>query len=241
MRRITYRSLRSRTVAQLLPLFPINVPIVPGLVLPLHIFEPRYRGLVQELLDQPDPESREFGIVALREGRSLERDGIGALYEIGTATVLREADELEDGRFDIVTTGSRRFTLEELDLSRPLARAKVTWLDEPTGDVTSEQIEAVSRAFSTYQELLGLGLGGGEFDDEEDEEEELPRDPVVLSYLVTAAMVLPVGERQSLLSCVDASQRLTLARSILARENGLIATFGAVPALDLGLGTPSKN
>ena len=75
-----------------LPLFPLNTVLVPGLVLPLHIFEPRYRMMVQELLAIEDEEQREFGIVAPKDGRSIERDGLDAVHRVGTATVLRQAE-----------------------------------------------------------------------------------------------------------------------------------------------------
>ncbi len=63
--------------------------MVPGLVLPLHIFEPRYRMMVRELLEIADEESREFGIVATKDGKSIEQSGLDALHLVGTATVLR--------------------------------------------------------------------------------------------------------------------------------------------------------
>lgn len=250
MRRITHRSLRSSLVGsnspQTLPLFPLNAPIVPGLVLPLHIFEPRYRALVAELLAEPVEDRREFGIIAIRDGRRIDRDGAAALFEVGTATVLRQAEELEDGRWDIVTTGTRRFRLLELDASQPLARGRVTWLAEPAGDVTDALVADVSRGFGRYQQLLGGGLGRmneayERADDDDEDTDHLPDDPAVLSFLVTAAMVLPVAERQQLLEAPDAAQRLALARTLLRRENGLIAALGAVPALDLGVGQPGEN
>ena len=245
MRRITHRSLRSPAVGSLLPLFPLNAPIVPGLVLPLHIFEPRYRALVAELLAEPDEERREFGIVAVRDGHSVDREGAAALHEVGTATVLRQAEELEDGRYDIVTTGTRRFRILDVDLTEPLARARVDWIAESAGAVTPALVADVTRGFGRYQQLLGGGLGrmneAYERDDEDDDTEHLPDDPAVLSFLVTAAMVLPVAERQRLLEARDAAERLALARSLLRRENGLIATLGAVPALDLGIGQAGAN
>lgn len=231
----------------MLPLFPLNAPIVPGLVLPLHIFEPRYRGLVAELLAEPDEDRREFGIVAIRDGHRIDRDGAAALHEVGTATVLRQADELDDGRFDIVTTGTRRFRLLDVDLSQPLARAEVAWLAEEAGPVTPALVREVASAFGRYQQLLGGGLGrmdesGARVEtDDEDDIDHLPDDPAVLSFLVTAAMVLPVAERQELLAAPDAAQRLRLAQRLLRRENGLIAALGAVPALDLGGTAASEN
>lgn len=226
-------------MSEVLPLFPLNVAIVPGLVLPLHIFEPRYRELVRELLTIADPDRREFGIVAVREGRSVEQDGIDALYSVGTATVLRQVESLDDGRFDIVTTGTRRFRLDHLATDAPLARARVTWLAEEQGSGASALIEPVARAFVAYRAVLA-----GQLDDDDSTghlADELPDDPGVLSYLVTAAMVLPVHERQLLLEATDDAARLRMALASLRRETALITTLHAVPALDLSAGYASVN
>ena len=217
-------------------LFPLNTVLVPGLVMPLHIFEERYRNLVELLLAEPDEESREFGIIAIRDGMSVEADGITALYEVGTATLLRQVERFEDGRFDIVTTGSRRFRLHEVDSSQPLARGIVEFLDEPTDMDDPIVAQQVAQLFTVYRNLLG-----GRLDTQSDADsaleieagDDLPDDPTVLSYLVTAAMVLPTPDRQQLLATPDTLGRLTLARSILSHENALIAGLGAVPAIDL--------
>jgi Lon protease-like protein len=226
-----------------LPLFPLNTPLVPGLVLPLHIFEPRYRELVEQLLDEPDEEAREFGIVSIRDGHDVERDGLEALYPIGTATVLREAEQLPDGRYDIVTTGTRRFRILDVDLSRPLALGAVEFLDDVTGPADDELGAQVAHWFGQYRAALSGQLAG---DDEPgpieiDPDPDLPTDPTVLSYLVTAAMVLPVAERQELLATDTTGHRLVLARSLLRRETALISALAAVPALDLTSTDPAVN
>lgn len=213
-----------------LPLFPLNVVLVPGLVLPLHIFEPRYRQLVTSLLARPDESTREFGIVAVREGRSFENDGVSAVYPVGTATVLREAEQLPDGRFNIVTTGSRRFRIASVDCSEPLAMAMVDFLDEDSGPPDAPLVRQVARRFTTYRRILGGRLSADAPD--EADAADLPVDPTVLSYLVTAAMVLPTAERQELLGAPTTHDRLLLASAILARENGIIAALAAVPAVE---------
>ena len=86
-------------------------------------------------------------------------------------------------------------------------------------------------------DLAALG-GSAEFDAAEEAESDLPDDPAVLSYLVTAAMVLPGAERQDLLAADTVAERLRRARRLLVREVGLISTLGAVPALD-GVGIPT--
>src|SRR6266487_6592811 len=82
---------------------------LPGLVLPLHIFEERYRQLVRDLLEGPEPQ--EFGVIAIRKGRETGVDGVSALYEIGCAAALRQVARHDDGRFDVVTVGTQRFRL----------------------------------------------------------------------------------------------------------------------------------
>jgi Lon protease-like protein len=224
-------------MAAALPLFPLNTPLVPGLVMPLHIFEPRYRELVEDLLAQPDEQQREFGIIAVRSGRQVETDGMAALYPVGTATVLRQAERLDDGRYEIVTTGSRRFRVVSVDISAPLVMGEVEFLDDVASDTDPVIAERVAREFTIYRSVLG-----GRLDQESDVEvDDLPDDPTVLSYLITAAMVLDNDERQGLLAAPDTSARLMHAHRILLRENLLISTLSAVPAIELTTAQPSAN
>src|SRR5215831_15157203 len=102
-------------MSQTMPLFPLGTVLFPGLVLPLHIFEERYRQLVRELIQRPDDVPKRFGVVAIREGREVGPDGIRALHEVGCAAELRAVEPYDDGRFDIVTTGSHRFRLTAID------------------------------------------------------------------------------------------------------------------------------
>ncbi len=221
-----------------LPLFPLNTPLVPGLVLPLHIFEPRYRALVEELQAIPDEDAREFGIIAVRDGHDVARDGAQALYPVGTATILRQAERLDDGRYEIVTTGSRRFRVLEVDDSSPLLRAQVEFLDDISDTADALVATQVSRRFGQYR----AALSGQVYDTVVvEDDDELPTDPTVLSYLVTAAMVLPTDERQRLLAAPTTEARLVLARSLLTRETALISALSAVPAIDVPGVEPSAN
>ena len=234
-------------VSSPLPLFPLNTVLVPGLVMPLHIFEPRYRSLIEELLAMPDEDAREFGIVAVRDGKDVSIDGLAALYPVGTATVLRQADRHDDGRYDIVTTGTRRFRLLGIDASEPLIRAEVEFLEDPSEPADQLAASEIHRRFLAYRRALSGQVTAGEEellldDDEEDGDDEgLPDDPTVLSYLVTAAMVLPTSERQDLLSAPTTADRLALARRLLHRETGLITALSAVPAIDMSSPDPSPN
>ena len=220
-------------------LFPLNTILVPGLVLPLHIFEPRYRLMVQELLEIPDEEEREFGVVAIRDGHDVTTMGIDALHPIGISAVMREVAPSEGGRYDIVTTGARRFTVTALDTSSPLLSAEVEWLPEPV-PVESAELSLLTKStlseFSAYRAALSGGLNS-----DVSIFEELPKDPVVVGYLLTAAILLPTDERQALLAAETAKSRLELVRTLLRRETSLIQHFGALPAIDLLTDNFSSN
>jgi len=225
-----------------LPLFPLTTALVPGLVLPLHIFEPRYRLMVEELLDQPEDE-REFGIIAVRERNApsgVDPSPTEEFYPVGVTARLRQAERREDGRYDIVTIGGRRFHIEELDRSAPLLRAQVTYLPEPEIDALEPAVQALAaaaaNAFEKYRAVLG-----GRLDEERSEDEQVPDDPTVLSYLITAALVIDAATRQELLASPDALTRLRAGMKVLASESALISALGAVPALDLLQSNPSEN
>ena len=236
-----------------LPLFPLNATVVPGLILPLHVFETRYRRLVADLLVRSDPDTREFGIVAVREGRDPVHEGIDALYPVGTSVILRETEANDDGTYDIVTTGSRRFRIHAVapgpswDNSAPLLMAEVEFLDEIDDGRSSALVSEALRSFRVYRGLLS-GQFGEDFEmtDSDDididmGDEQMPEDATVISYLITAAMVLGLEERQQLLAIPDTAARLRLACRLLHRENALISLFNALPAIDLSVGSGSVN
>ena len=212
-------------------LFPLNTILVPGLVLPLHIFEPRYRLMVQELLEIPDEDERHFGVVSIRDRHDVTTLGIDALHPIGISAIMREVTPSEDGRYDIVTTGARRFTVKAVDTSSPLLSADVEWLPEPV-PVESAELSLLTKStlseFAAYRAALS-----GELNSNVSIFEELPKDPVVVGYLLTAAILLPTDERQALLGAETAESRLELVRTLLRRETSLIQHFGALPAIDL--------
>jgi Lon protease-like protein len=141
-------------MSKTMPLFPLGTVLYPGLVLPLHIFEERYRQLVRDLLEGPEPQ--EFGVIAIRKGRETGVDGISALYEIGCAAALRQVARHDDGRFDVVTVGTQRFRLLGLDHSRPYLQGEIELLAEETGDEATAALaaQAVHRSFRDYLDAL---------------------------------------------------------------------------------------
>jgi uncharacterized protein len=217
-----------------LPLFPLNAVLVPGLVLPLHVFEPRYRVLVQALMALPEGASRTFGVIAMRSGHEVAGPGAGdvRLYDVGCTADLREVTPYADGRFDIVSVGETRFRLLELDdeADTPYLTGVVELLPEQdgTGDLPRLTDQAI-RLFTRYREALGVELS------------ELPDDPQVVSYLVAAAVVLDLPERQALLELATTSARLRAELELLRRERSMVTAFHALPAVDLPKGPINPN
>jgi Lon protease-like protein len=140
-----------------LPLFPLHTVLCPGVALPLHVFEERYKAMVEACLADQSP----FGVVLIREGREVG-EGDLAVAEVGTLAEIREATRYPDGRYDLVTLGTQRFRLESVHLgpSRFLV-GEVEPLDEVLGRAERARALAdrVSRRFIRYLELLQLDEG----------------------------------------------------------------------------------
>lgn len=217
-------------------MFPLNTAIGPGVTLPLHIFEPRYRALVHDLLENPEPHRRQFGMIALRDGHEIATEGISAFHEVGVIVGLRHAEMIDDGRFNIVVRGEQRFRLLALDASAPLLRAQVEPMQDPDLDVPAELAAAVARDLARYASRIGLPDA-----QTASIEAAVGIDANAASYGAAAMLVIPSDERQRLLEANDAVERLSLMRMILAREIGLIEALRAIPALDPHLTEVSMN
>ena len=222
-------------MSERLPVFPLGTVLFPGLVLPLHIFEERYRTLVRELVAQTEDQPHEFGVVTLRNGWEAEAPDSGggsadepavdaaALHEVGCTAELRQVNELPDGRFDIVTVGRRRFRVLGVEAgSAPYLTAEVEWLPEDDG---TDQLAALlaPRVLTAFRAYLGL------LRPDTDTLDEVPDDPTVLSHLVAATAQLTVDERQLLLASPDTATRLRTELKLLNREVGLLTRVRAVP------------
>jgi hypothetical protein len=163
-----------------LPLFPLNTVLCPGIALPLHIFEERYRAMVRDCLETTSP----FGVVLIREGREAGA-GVISFTGIGTIAEIRDAGTHEDGRYDLLVVGTRRFEIRRvLNGRRPYLVAEVDVLDESVGDADAAQRLAMraTRRFVSYLELLQPRSGETadeidvrvEIETEDDEEAEEP-------------------------------------------------------------------
>ncbi|WP_449481662.1 LON peptidase substrate-binding domain-containing protein [Streptomyces avidinii] len=240
-----------------LPLFPLNSVLFPGLVLPLNIFEERYRAMMRELLKAGEDEPRRFAVVAIRDGREVapsspglpdqtslpERgptagfgaDPIQAFHRVGCIADAASIREREDGSFEVMATGTVRVRLLSVDASGPFLTAELEELPEETGEGAGALAEGVLRAFRNYQKRLA---GARE---RSLTAAELPDEPSVVSYLVAAAAVLDIPAKQRLLQAPDIATRLAEELKLLRAETAVIRHLPSLPAVDLTRAPTSPN
>src|SRR4051812_15964255 len=164
-----------------LPLFPLHAVLFPGVALPLHIFEERYRSMVGRCIAAGEP----FGVVLIKDGREIG-DVPVSLAQVGTTAIIRQAGRYPDGRLDIVTVGGRRFRIDELyDDREPYLVGEVEILEEPIGEREEARRLArrVGSSFMRYLDRLAPTLGdasGGpeielevDLDDDDDADDDL--------------------------------------------------------------------
>lgn len=207
-----------------LPIFPLGAVLFPGLVLPLHVFEERYRRLMGDVLAGEEP--HRFGVVSIEFGHEVGPGAARRLAAVGCIAEIRDVQEHEDGRYDVVTTGGTRFRVEDVDDSPPYPRADVTMLPEKDGPGAETAVAPVTRLFRRYCDRLVEH--GAEITDLD----ELPSTPLPLSYLIAASLVLDRSDKQRLLQSEHAAARLRLEYELLRRENLLLEAFPTVPASD---------
>jgi hypothetical protein len=229
-------------MSELLPLFPLSTVLFPGMRLPLHIFEERYRLLVEDLRARPEP--RRFGVIAIRKGREVGANAASALHEVGCVAAVRQVTPHPDGRFDLSTVGTERFRLLRTDDSLAYLRGEVEPLKDEappvlegagTGEAEDFAVGRVQAGFRAYLNALA-DRGGGVIS-----VADLPDEPVLLSYVVGAAMIIDLPDRQSLLAAPTALDRLRLERSLLVRETAMFRATTSRPAPDYTFEQFSQN
>ena len=201
-----------------LPLFPLGTVLFPGMLLPLHVFEERYRRLMRERAGV-DPI---FGVVLTRRGREVGDQP--EIHDVGTAASLVGAGRYPDGRYDLVVRGGRRFSVAAGDWDRGYLTATVTWLEEEPGlpsHTLAPLAERVARAYdhflTTFAQATGLDVP----------REDLDTEPHALAHSICARLPLDTWERQRLLEDASTTDRLTRLLAILRRERDLLHETGA--------------
>ena len=209
-----------------LPMFPLNSVLFPTMAVPLHIFEERYRVLIQGLLAEPNPASRVFGSVAIREGYEVGEHGKQELHRIGCRLQITEATAHPDGTFDVFTIARDRFRLNSLDTSGPFPIGDVSDLVDDEATVSSDLAEAATRAFADYRTVLSAIRADPQIG-------PLPRDPGYLAWVLASAAPLTFPDRQSLLEETDPAERLRMVTELFRNELRAMSVIPSLPATDV--------
>ena len=179
-----------------LPLFPLNVVLFPGMPLPLHIFEERYKQMIGECLEHDIP----FGIVLIKEG--AEVGDPAEPYSVGTTARIAQVERLDGGRMNLITEGRRRFRIRELIQQIPYIKGRVEYISEEQGQPDADTLEEASDLFSSYLQSVA-GLRGRWMS-----RARVPDDALALSYTISHFLELSPHTRQQLLEADSIQQRL---------------------------------
>lgn len=200
-----------------LPLFPLETVLFPSMPIHLHIFEPRYREMIDRCiaLDQP------FGVVLIRRG--VEAGGpLAEPHTIGCTARISRVERLEDGRMNLTALGEERFRILGLSRARSYLVGQVESM--PLEHPCSLDIQRISRQLLPWvRRYLSLVSRLDPENELDLRELQLPEDPLLLSYLSAMLLQLPPHEKQPLLEAPDA---LTLLRAVLRlvrRETAVLA------------------
>ena len=200
-----------------IPLFPLGAVLFPNQLLPLHVFEERYKLMIAECLRDDLP----FGVVLIKEGREV---GYGAVpFTVGTTARIAEVQRLDQGRMELRCIGQRPFRIVEIIQERPYLRSRVEYLDHGTGAEQDKEMEtlvaSVKERFEQHLDILAR------LSDRDRVKLDLNLDPQTLSYLVGSILAVQMAEKQTLLEEPLARERLQREAALLARENSTLQTF----------------
>ena len=196
-----------------MPLFPLkSVVLFPGMVLPLHIFEPRYREMINLCLKDKSP----FGVALIDEGREV---GVAARpHFVGTAARIVRHDRMEDGRLNITAVGTQRFRILEIHHKQSYLTATVAQYPVVNGAtrLATDRAARLRPQVLEYVHLLAKASNANLNLD------RLPEDPLTLTFLVAIAMQVKAEEKQKLLNLAGVPEMLALESKLLSQETQLL-------------------
>lgn len=207
------------TVLLKLPLFPLNTVLFPGMTLPLHIFEQRYREMVNLCLHTRQP----FGVALIQSGSEV---GAPAKpHPIGTYGSISRVERLSDGRMNIEVVGHERFRVLELHhdqayLTGTVERFPLQETGEPAAAACARRL---APWISRYLKLLGQAA------DLKLDQQAMPARPAALAYLGAIILQVPMPEKQALLNCASAQAMLEREHRLYRREISLVRAMLAAP------------
>ena len=198
-----------------LPMFPLGTVLLPHMVLPLHIFEPRYRVLMHDVLDG----DREFGVVLITRGHEV--GGGDHRTAVGTVARLVKAEETEDGRWLAISVGTERFTVTDWLEDAPYPHAEVEALpDEPCPRDDVALRTAVEPLGASLRRVLGLSLELG--NDGVPPDVELADDPHEAAWQIAVFAPLTPFDAQQVLELPHTAARLDALAELLDHHEALL-------------------
>ncbi|MFC1857875.1 LON peptidase substrate-binding domain-containing protein [Thermodesulfobacteriota bacterium] len=183
----------------IIPLFPLGLVLLPHMTLPLHIFEERYKLMINECMDQDKP----FGIVYF-EGNHFQKVGC-------TSRIINVLKRYEDGRMDIVTRGEKRFYIEHIDEEKMYLRAGVFFIDDAIEATNDEDKILVHEALELLRRLDQM-IG-----DTRDYDQLYDLNLKQLSFIIPGSAGLRMEERQKFLEMMSAGERLKKGIEVLKK------------------------
>lgn len=201
----------------LVPLFPLDSVLFPDMLMPLHIFEPRYRLLVHRSLEKDRP----FGIVLIREGEEVGPAAVP--HRIGTLAKIVAHAQLPDGRSLITVEGERRFEIDAVIADEePYLLGRVRYLRDAPEEAQRQLANSVAEAYADY--VVGVVAATGGVRREVPIVDEIQGgSPCDVSFRIAAGLAIEDDERQMLLETATTHERLVREREILSRECALLS------------------
>jgi Lon protease-like protein len=205
------------TILQI-PLFPLNTVLFPRMVLPLHIFEERYKTMLRYCNEHDSA----FGVVLIRAGEEV--GGSAEPHEVGTtARILREA-ELEEERKLIIVQGRERFRLLRMISGYPFPFGEIEIVPLDTAGVEAQMVNQVEVAFFRYLRLLKLAQGLSV------SISNLPDDAEGIAWMIAWGLQLDLSFKQELLTVPTLARLLEQEREILRQENRILTVLASEQA-----------
>ena len=192
-----------------LPLFPLSTVLFPGALLPLHIFEPRYRAMIRDVLEGHGA----LAVVLVTDAERLDEHGHPQIAGVAGAGVIVDHVELPSGRFNILVRGRARVSLAELPFrDKPYRRARATVLEPPPGEVAASDLASLLAAAAAFAARVREREPGFEL--------PLPKDAPAgaVADLCAHHLVLDARERQSVLETLEAGARVRRVAEVLALQ-----------------------
>lgn len=204
-------------MSTLVPLFPLATVLFPEMIVPLHIFEERYRRLMRER-QGTDPI---FGIVLTRRGN--ETGDHPEFHETGAGARLVAAGRYPDGRYDIVVKGGQRFQVKSGEWIEGCFWAGVEWIAAPNGGGADLHLDRMATLARRYERVIALFEQTSGLTVTRD---VLPDEPAALAYAISARLPLDNRERQRLLEHASMTELLDDLLGVLRREEALLRGMG---------------